>query len=435
MRLAGPIVVGMVVQVGMGFTDSVMAGRLSASDLAASAVGSSIWVPATLFLSGVLMAVNPIVAQYLGAGRKHEIGITLRQAMWLGQILAWMFFFLVRSAEPVLVLMGIEEAIIPLTMGYLNAYSWGIPALAAFYAFRYLNEGLTVTKPGMYFAILGLAFNIGGNYVFMYGKLGIPAMGAVGTGWASALVGLVMFLGIFVYTLSKKEYTQYDLFTDFHLPIPRYFYDLMKIGLPNGISSFMEVTLFAIVALFMGSMGTEVVAAHQIAINFSALTYMIPVGISSAITIRVGYYLGKDDPAKSRTIGFSGIALCVAITSIMALVMVAIPDLITSVYTQDESVRQISISLLYMAAIFQISDGLQVGGSGALRGLKDTQIPMFVNILAYWVIGLPIGWYFGFPGGWGPQGLWVGLIAGLTVAAVLHNIRYKLISRKLLVNS
>jgi MATE family multidrug resistance protein len=186
----------------------------------------------------------------------------------------------------------------------------------------------------------------------------------------------------------------------------------------------MEVTMFGVVSLLMGSLSAIAVAGHQIAINFSAMTFMVPFGLSTAITTRVGNAAGKKNISEARSRGVVGIVLSVGFMSVTALLMVTVPDLITGIYTQNEAVQSVAISLLYMAAIFQISDGLQVSGYGALRGLKDTKIPMFVNLIAYWIIGLPLGYYLGIIRNVGPQGLWMGLIAGLSVAAILHNLRF-----------
>lgn len=182
--------------------------------------------------------------------------------------------------------------------------------------------------------------------------------------------------------------------------------------------------MFALVSLFMGSIGMMAVAGHQVAINFSSMAFMIPFGLSVAVTTRVGHAAGRQNIAEARQRGYVGIFLATACMIITASVMIIIPDLITGMYTDDPGVQKIAISLLYMAAIFQISDGLQVSGYGALRGLKDTKIPMVVNFVAYWLVGLPLGYYLGILAGVGPQGLWMGLIAGLTIAAVLHNIRF-----------
>ncbi|TNE68628.1 MATE family efflux transporter [bacterium] len=416
----------------MGFVDTIMAGNLSPDDLAAIAIGSSFINPIFVFSIGLLMALNPIIAQHMGARRIDEIGRTVRHALYLSVGLAFISMILIRNVGWTMGLLGINQHVQDLAQGYMNAMSWGFLPIISYLALRFFNEGMSVTKPTMWFALLGLVFNICGNYVFMYGKLGFPKLGAVGTGWASALVAWIMFLGMFLFTYMNKPYKRFELFSTIKKPEWKYIKEILHIGVPNGLSAFMEVSMFALVALFMGMLGTNVVAGHQIAINIGSIIFMIPLGFSSAISVRVGTYIGKNDIIQARLAGYAGIFLCVLIAVVMATMLVSIPELLVSIYTNDAVVIEIAASLLLMAAIFQVSDGLQVSGAGALRGLKDTTIPMIVNFISYWLIGLPSGYLIGIHFEFGPTGLWVGLIAGLTVAAVLHNSRfYYLIYKKI----
>jgi len=227
-----------------------------------------------------------------------------------------------------------------------------------------------------------------------------------------------------VFTARYKPYRRFNIFTKLRLPQWSYLKEIFNIGVPIGLSSTMETSTFALVSLFMGSLGMMAVAGHQVAINFSSMMFMIPFGLSTAITTRVGHVAGRNDIAEARHRGYVGIFLATSCMTITALVMLLLPDLIAGMYTDDPAVQEIAISLLYMAAIFQISDGLQVSSYGALRGLKDTKFPMVVNFVSYWLVGLPLGYYLGITRGVGPQGLWIGLIVGLTIAAVLHNVRF-----------
>lgn len=426
LKIGLPVIIAQLLQMSMNFVDTVMAGNLSADALAAVAVGGAVFIPFMMLAAGILMALTPIVAQLVGARNFKEIGVNVRQGLWLSLILAIPVFFLIRNLEFVMHFMDVTPSIIPVAQGYLDAISWGIFGVCGYMALRFFNEGMSVTRPAMYFALLGVFVNIPANYVFMYGKLGMPKLGAVGCGYASAIVGFVMFLGMLVFTMNHKPYDRFEIFSRFRLPEWQYFKEILHIGIPIGLSSTMEVTMFALVSLLMGSIGAIAVAGHQIAINFSAMTFMVPFGLSTAVSTRVGNAIGKGSMHEARRRGYVGIGLAALFMSSTALLMYLFPDLITSMYTQDPDVQSVAISLLYMAAIFQISDGLQVSGYGALRGLKDTKIPMIVNFIAYWMIGLPLGYYLGIVRGIGPQGLWMGLIAGLTTAAILHNIRFYL---------
>lgn len=424
LKLGLPVIAAQLLQMSMNFVDTVMAGNLSAEALAAVAVGGAVFIPFIMLAAGIMMAITPIVAQLYGARNIQEIGINARQGLWLSQLLAIPVFFAIRNLGIIMALLEVTPDIIPVALGYLDAISWGIFPLCAYMALRFFNEGMSVTRPSMYFALIGVLVNITANYILMYGKLGFPQMGAVGCGYASSLVGLVMFLGMYIFTKNHKPYQRFDIFSTFRWPEWTYLKEILRVGIPIGLSSTMEVTMFALVSLLMGSLSTVAVAGHQVAINFSAMTFMVPFGLSTAITTRVGNAIGKKSMYEARRRGFVGIALSTFFMSITAIIMFTIPELITGIYTQNEAVQQVAISLLYMAAIFQISDGLQVSSYGALRGLKDTTIPMYVNLFAYWIVGLPLGYYLGITLDYGPQGLWMGLIAGLTVAAIFHNMRF-----------
>jgi MATE family multidrug resistance protein len=424
LQIGFPVIIGNLLQISMSVVDTVMAGNLSPRDLAAVAVGGSLFMPIMIFGAGILMAVSPIVAQHYGARKLHLIGKTTRQSLWLALIIGIPSVFLVRNTDIVLELLNVEPDIIPLTLGYMNAISWGVIPLFFYMALRYFNEGISVTKPAMYISLLGLFFNILGNYTLMYGKFGFPRLGAVGTGYASAIVMVVMFIALFIYTYRRKAYGRFEIFQNLKLPDRKYISELVRVGLPIGISMCMEVTMFAVVALLMGSLGTYAVAGHQIAINFASITFMLAFGLSAAITVRVGQVMGRSGIKDARYSGFVGVGLAAAFMLLTMIIMFLVPDFITRLYTDDPQLRDIAVSLIYMAAIFQLSDGLQVSGSGALRGLKDTKVPMIVNLIAYWIVGLPLGYFLGITLQWGPEGLWIGLIAGLTVAGILHNLRF-----------
>lgn len=432
LKIGLPAIATQLLQMSLSFVDTIMAGRLSPEDLAAIAVGTSVLLPFQMLCMGAIIAVNPIVAQNLGARRLPHIGKNARQVLWLSQMLALPCFFLFRNLEMPMHWMGVTEEIIPLTAGYLKAISWGVFPMYAYGALRYFGEGLGVTRPAMFVALVGTLVNIPANYVLMFGKLGFPRLGAVGTGYASSIVMAVMFLAILVFTVRFRPYKRFDIFGKFRWPEWEYLWEQVRIGIPIGISSSMEVTMFAVVSLMMSTLGTVIVAGHQVALNFAAITFMIPMGLSIAITARVGRAAGQRRPDEARFRGFVGVGLSVLIMACTALFMILFPDVITAVYTTDEAVRDVAIPLLFMAAVFQISDGLQVSGYGALRGLKDTTVPMFVNLLAYWIVGLPLAWFLGFPAGYGARGMWVGLIVGLTIAAVLHNVRFYRQTRRII---
>ncbi|HEX6981381.1 MAG TPA: MATE family efflux transporter [Balneolaceae bacterium] len=429
LKIGLPVIIAQLLQMSMNFVDTVMAGNLSAQTLAAVAVGGAVFTPLIMLAAGILMAVTPIIAQLVGARNLDEIGVNVRQALWLSQIMAIPIFFLLRNLEIVMIFLDVTPTIIPVAQSYLNAISWGVFGIFGYMALRFFNEGMSVTRPAMYVALLGLLVNIPGNYILMYGKLGLPALGAAGTGYSSAISGFAMFLGMLIFTMNHKPYDRFDIFSSIKLPDWHYAKEILRVGIPIGLSSTMEVTMFAVVSLLMGSLGAAAVAGHQVALNFAAMMFMVPFGLSIAITTRVGNAVGKNSIFDARFRGYVGIGLATLFMSFTGVIIYLFPGAITDIYTDDVAVKEVAISLLYMAAIFQISDGLQVSSYGALRGLKDTKIPMIVNFIAYWLVGLPLGYYLGIMKGVGPQGLWIGLIAGLTIAAILHNIRFYVLTK------
>lgn len=429
-RLAAPIVGGQVAITGLTFVDTVMAGRLSATDLAAVAVGASVWAAVSLAVLGVLLAVPPFVAEMDGAGRHGEIGPFARQALWLGLGLAAAGVALVVSARPLLVALDVRPEMVPLAVGYLRALSWGIPFWAVYLVARFTTEGLGLTRPILYFGLLGLPVDVVANWVLMYGRLGFPRLGAVGCGHATALVWVAQCVAMLVYLARRRRYASLGLFARLERPHAATLGEILRVGLPSGGSLFVEVSMFATAALLLASLGTAVVAAHQVAINFAALTFMVPLGISMGITVRVGNAVGRRDPEAARFSAFVGSGMALACQAVTAVVMVTLPRRIARVYSADAEVVAVAASLLVLAALFQVSDGVQVSAAGALRGLKDTRVPMGIVVVAYWLVGLPLGWALTFRTGFGARGMWIGMIAGLTVAAVLLAARFLRVSRR-----
>ncbi|MBI3861217.1 MAG: MATE family efflux transporter [Planctomycetia bacterium] len=431
LRLGGPIVAAQLAQMSMGFVDTVMAGRLSALDLAAVAVGNSIWMTVLIFGWGLLLSVSPTVAHFYGARKIEEIGPAVRQGLWLSLAVAVCTFAGVHSAAPVFHWLQVEPEIVPTAVGFLNASSCGLPATCAFTVLRGFSEAVGKSRPIMVISLIGVASNVAGNLIFMYGRFGMPRLGAIGCGVASAITMWIMAASLAVWIVCDRYYRPYAVFGHWELPRRAQLARLLKLGGPIGIGLLMEVSMFATVSLLMGHLGTEIVAGHQIAVNVASITFMVPLGLSVAMTVRVGHAMGRRDPRAARRSGAVGATLCAGFMSLMALAMAFFPHLIASIYSDDEAVRSTAVGLLLMAAIFQILDGLQVAGAAALRGLKDTAIPMVITCVAYWGLGLPLGYTLGMVHERGPQALWIGLIAGLTAAALLLNMRFWLVTRRL----
>lgn len=416
--LGGPLVINNLVQVTMQVTDTIMAGRLSGMDLAAVAVGGAVFMPVMVIALGILMALTPTVAQLHGAGKHTEVGHWVRQALWLGVIVTVPTVIALRGAEIIMHAFSVDSSIIPAASGYLEAVSWGMLPMNLYFVLRFFSEGTSETRPMMYIALVALPLNVLGNWLFMYGGLGAPALGAVGCGVATAIVMWAM-LGMMIVNIRRRRYRRFAAFDSFEGPHPRALGALLWLGVPIGVTLFMEGSLFGAAALLMAQLGAEFVAAHQIAINFAAMMFMIPMGLSFAISVRVGRAIGRGDPAAARHSGLVGIGLCAAIMLLSALNMLVFRTGIVGLYTSDAVVGSTAVGLLMYAAVFQLSDGVQVATAGVLRGYKDTRASMVLTAIAYWGIGFPLAWWFGIRLGYGANAVWIGLIAGLSAAAAL----------------
>ena len=429
LRIAWPLIVNNLTIAGMNFTDAVMAGRLGAESLAAVAVGGSVWFLGFAFVLGVLMAISPIAARHHGAGDAALIGRYTRQGVYLGIFLAIpvMLFAWFLSA-PTLAAIGIDVAFRDMTVGYVKMITLGAPGMFVFLALRFTTEGIGFTKPIMYTSIFALACNVFLNWVLMFGKLGAPALGAVGCGLASGITMWIIACILATYMVSSKAYEQLDLFSRLSPMRPSVLKEIIFLGVPIAITITAEAGLFNAVSILMGTLGPEITAAHQIAINFASTMFMVPLALNSAITVRVGYALGKRDVEYARFAGAWGIFLCALFMACSATVLLLVRDAVVGLYTQDVAVKGIAISLLLMASIFQVADGVQIGAAGALRGYKDTRVPMAINIFAYWIIAFPLAYMAAVTYKLPPSYIWGGFVVGLSVAAVMLGWRYARIS-------
>jgi MATE family multidrug resistance protein len=434
LHLAAPVMIGQLAVFSMNFVDTVMSGRLPNKEvaLAALGIGGAVWSAMLMLTLGLLMAVQPSVAQLDGAGRQVEAGAYTRQAFWVAAALSVPFWVICYFSEPLLSGFKIDPAIVPTAAGYLRVLSWGAPGICLIFLLRFFSEGTGHTRPTMIYGILGALLNIPLNYVLMFGKLGFPALGTVGCAIASVLVIWISLLMLLVYLLWHRHFKPFNLFSRLDAPDWHQISDHLRVGLPIGVAIFVEGSLFVGAALLIGRLGPVPAASHLIAINFSALAFMIPVGLSSAVSIRVGNAIGRGEPEAARYAGLIGIAIVLGFQTISASAMLLFPELIVSIYTSDPVVAPLAVSLLFYAAIFQYSDGIQICAAGALRGYKDTRAPMVYTIISFWIIGMTLGYYLTFNAAMGPAGMWIGMIAGLSVAAVLMIGRFQRSSLRLI---
>jgi MATE family multidrug resistance protein len=437
MHLATPVMIGQLAVFSMSFVDTVMAGRLPEKEIALAAlgIGGAVWSSMLMMVLGTLMVVQPSVAQLDGARMKSEAASQTRQALWIALALGVPFWFVCYFSEPLLTWFMIDPLIVPQAVGYLRAVSWGAPGLSLVFLLRFFSEGTGNTKPTMFYGVAGALLNIPLNYVMMFGKLGFPALGTVGCGYATSIVIWAQFLLLVLYIGTHRHYAPFALLSRFEKPDWRKIWDLLKIGIPIAIAIFVEGSLFVGAALLIGRLGPLAAAAHLIAINFSALMFMIPVGLSSAISIRVGNAIGRKDARGARFAGVIGILIILGFQTISAGAMFLFPGTIVGIYTDDPVVTPLAVSLLFYAAIFQYPDGLQIVSAGALRGYKDTRMPMVYMVISFWIVGMTLGYNLTFGREMGPAGMWIGMIAGLTVAAALMLMRFNRTSNRLVVEA
>ena len=429
LRIALPIFGGQLAQSANGFVDTVMAGRVSALDLAAVAVGASIWVPVFLFLTGLLMSATSVLARHMGAGQHHRVSPIMQQAVMLGLLFGVLAFFLLRNTAPVLAWMDVDETMRPMVREYLRGLSWGLPAIAVVLALRSYTEARGDTRPVLWISVIGLLVNIPVNYVLIYGKLGFPAMGGVGCGWATAVVMWLMAALMIFYVLRHPSYANSDdrfKLSPWRLE-PATLRYLFGLGLPVALAIFFEVSIFAVIALLLSQSGPIIVAGHQLTLNFTSLVFMLPLSFALAATARIGHARGREDEQALRTAINVAFRITLFIGFAAASLLVLTRQWIPRIYTDNAEVIALASYLLLFAALYQVSDALQVTANGCLRGFEDTRVPMLLTLFAYWGVGLPVGYVLA-TGQWqlspmGPSGYWLGLCAGLSCSALLLGAR------------
>ncbi|MDG6349386.1 MATE family efflux transporter [Luteimonas sp. 8-5] len=429
--LAAPLVAGHLATGLIGFVDTVIAGHHGTLTLAAVAVGAALWALPMMLPMGTLMSLPPAVSQLDGSGRREEIGPLFRQGLWLALALGLLMFAFLSIVVFALGPMGIAAEVRPGARDFLHGIRWGAPALTLYLAMRYLSDGLHWTLPTMVLGFGGLLVLVPLGYVLTFGSFGLPEMGAGGLGIASAAMLWTQALAFAVYLATSRRFAALGLFSRFEWPRREPIAGLLRTGLPIGVTVAMEGGLFIVTALLIGRLGAVEVAAHQIALNVSALCFMIPFGLAEATTVRVGHALGRGSASAVRRAAMAGYVLALGTQAVSALLLLLGNDVVASVYTDDVAVATLAASLLLYAAAFQFPDGIQVVSAGALRGLGDTRVPMLLAALAYWGIGMPMGAGLGLYLGWGPEGMWTGLIGGLSVAALLMAMRFRRSSRRL----
>lgn len=430
-HLALPLMGAQLAQMGMGVADTIMAGRYSSADLAGVALGTGFLWPSMMLFMGIIQAVTPTVSQLNGARAYQDIGGVIRQGLWLAVAGGLLVAVFLQNVEPLYLAMGIDPVAVAISVPYLEMCSYGVPALMCFFCLRFLADGMGFTRPAMIIAICALALKIPLNYVLIYGKFGLPEMGGVGCGLAQAIIMWFQLIMILL-VVTRRRFNITGWRSRFAWPDPHILRNLLYIGIPIGTTIFAEVGLFSFTTLLLGKLGATAVASHNIAINLNAVFFMPPMALGMAATIRIGYRVGAGEISESRMTA----AIAAGTTALVAIVGAAFIYVLrfqlVEIYTTDPEVLALSAILLQFVVFFLIFDASQATYVGALRGYKDTRIPMFIALFSFWAVGLPLEIILGFGIGvepWGIYGFWTGLAVGVGTAAILLGIRLLQVSR------
>ncbi|PPA71184.1 MATE family efflux transporter [Jeotgalibacillus proteolyticus] len=426
-----PILVTQLGLFAMNFFDTIMSGQYSTEDLAGVAIGSSLWMPVFTGLSGILMSITPIVAQLVGAKKEKEVPQSVIQGIYVSIIMALIVVIAGYFAlSPILNAMNIDAEVRRIAYQYLIALSFGILPLFIYNVLRSFIDALGLTRISMFITLMSLPLNIIFNYVLIFGKLGLPALGGVGAGVASAITyWLIAAISIFIIH-RNRPFKLYQLFSRIYGVSFSKWKEILVIGIPIGFSIFFETSIFSAVTLFMSSYSTEVVAAHQAAINFSSFLYMIPLSIAMALTIVVGFEVGAGRMKDAKLYSWMGVGVAVTISAVLGLIVLFFREPVASIYVKDKQVIALTAQFLFFAVLFQLSDAVQASVQGVLRGYKDVNITLIMTMISYWVIGLPGGYLMANYTDLAYFGYWLGLIAGLTAGAVTLTVRLLILQKR-----
>jgi MATE family multidrug resistance protein len=426
-QLSWPILIGQLATVGMAVVDVVMAGHASAQDLASVSLGVSIWNMVIITLMGVMMSISPIVAHHVGAREFHQVPQVIRQALWKALCVSAVAFVIANLSTLVFNHLTLEPVVRDMAKDFVHITSFALPAFACYRVLYGYSASLNQTKPLMVIALAALLLNAVMNWLLVFGHLGFPRLGGLGCAWATLICvwfNLLALLGWMARAAAYRSTWPFDRFEPPRWPEVR---ALLKLGLPIGVTYFAETSAFSLIALLVAGFGSAQVAAHQIALNFSSLVFMLPLSLGLAILTRVGQSLGAGEPLTARFRAWVGVATALACATVTGALMMIFKQQIAAMYTGDVALATMAAGLLFWAAIFQIPDALQVATACAIRGYKVTRAPMVIHLTAFWVFSLPLGYALGLAPAWlpwtpakpmGAEGFWISLVVGLTVAGL-----------------
>ena len=431
LKLAGPVVMAEIGWMSMGIVDTIMVGPLGPAAIGAAGMSSSIFFALAVFGMGVMLGVDALVSQSYGAGRLDDCVRWLQHGVLLSIVVAPVLMLLFYGALATVDDWRFHPEVLALAVPYLRVIGLSAFPLLFYATFRRYLQGLHVVRPVMFALVTANIVNAVGNWTLIYGKLGAPALGVEGAAWATVLARVYMaaFLYGAIVVVHRRRGSA-------HPRVP-FVFDMARVrrltalGVPAACQLVLEVGAFAAVSALAGRLDPVSLGSHQIALNLAALSFMVPLGLSSAGAVRVGHAVGAGDARRARHAGWTALGIAAVITAAVGVLFVLAPAPLLRAFTTDPRVLSIGTSLLAIAAAFQLFDGTQAVATGVLRGIGDTRTPMTMNVLGHWVFGLPVGYALCFRAGWGVAGLWVGLCVGLVFVAIVLTIVWHRQSRHL----
>lgn len=431
-KLAYPVMIGQLGIIMMGVVDSIMVGRLGSVPLAAASLGNSLIFIILIVGIGCSIVISPLVAILVGGKRYTECGVYFRQSLLVNVLLSFAMIAVIFIGVNFIYKLNQPPEVIELTVVYMSIVGLSALPLMIYQTYKQFIEGLSIMKPAMVIAILANIINAFANWVLIFGELGFPKLGLAGAAWATFSSRVFMAVAIMIYVMKNEKFKQFDVtfhFRGINFPIIK---KILRLGLPSGFQYFFEVGAFSFAVIMIGWIGANELAAHQIAINLASISFMAVLGISQAASIRVGNAMGEQNIAKIRKAGFTGIALGASIMSLAGISFILLNNFLPTLYIDDEAVISIASRLIIIAALFQLSDGTQAVGIGVLRGLTDVKGPTIITFVAYWIISLPIAYILAFNFNLGVDGVWIGLLIGLTASAILLTLRFNYKSKHII---
>ncbi|KRF60274.1 MATE family efflux transporter [Bacillus sp. Soil768D1] len=429
-----PILITQIGLYAMTFFDVMMSGQYSTEDVAGVSIGSSLWTPVYTGLSGILIALTPVVSQLVGSKQSNSVSYSVMQAVYLAVTLALVILIIGAFAlTPILNAMNLEDTVHRVAHDYLIALSIGIIPLFVYNALRAFIDALGQTRISMIITLCALPINVIFNYLLIYGKFGFPELGGVGSGYATAITYWLIALVAILVVVKISPFSTYKVFREFFRISWKEWRALLIIGVPIGLAIFFETSIFSAVTLLMSKYDTVTIASHQIAMNFASLLYMMPLSISMALTIVIGFEIGAARYKDAKEYSWIGISMALTMSLVLSAILFLFREPVASAYTKDYNVMMLTSHFLIYAIFFQISDALQAPIQGILRGYKDVNVTFAMSLVSYWILGLPIGFIFAKYTDMGAFGYWIGLISGLALGAIglaarlryIQQVKYK----------